>query len=63
MNISTDTHININNRPTKEISTMKINLVAENNYKTKTAEDRATAVTQAVEKMINRKLERETPNK
>lgn len=36
---------------------MKINLVAENNYKTKTAEERATAVTKAVEKMINRKLE------
>lgn len=36
---------------------MKINLVAENNYKTKTAEERATAATKAVEKMINIKLE------
>lgn len=36
---------------------MKMSLVAENNYKTKTAEERATAVTKAVEKMINRKLE------
>lgn len=36
---------------------MKINLVAENNYKSKTADERATAVTKAVEKMINRKLE------
>ena len=42
---------------------MKMKLVAENNYKTKTAEERTTAVTQAVEKMINRKLERETANK
>ena len=42
---------------------MKMKLVAENNYKTKTAEERATAVTQAVEKMINRKLERATANK
>ncbi|MDD6278226.1 MAG: hypothetical protein PUA81_00340 [Oscillospiraceae bacterium] len=42
---------------------MKMNLIAENNYKTKTAEDRATAVTQAVEKMINRKLEQVTASK
>ena len=42
---------------------MKMNLIAENNYKTKTAEERATAVTRAVEKMIIRKLERETTNK
>ena len=42
---------------------MKMKLVAENNYKTKTAEDRATAVTQAVERMINRKLEQVTASK
>ena len=39
---------------------MKMNLVAENNYKTKTTEDRAEAVTWAVQKMINRKSERAT---
>lgn len=42
---------------------MKMNLIAENNYKTKTAEERATAVTQAVERMINRKLEQVTASK
>lgn len=42
---------------------MKMNLVAENNYKTKTAEERTTAVTQAVERMINRKLEQATASK
>lgn len=42
---------------------MKMSLVAENNYKTKTAEERAEAVTQAVERIINKKLERETANK
>ncbi|MGN0603163.1 MAG: hypothetical protein ACI4I2_04225 [Oscillospiraceae bacterium] len=42
---------------------MKMNLIAENNYKTKTAEERAMAVTQAVERMINRKLEQVTASK
>lgn len=42
---------------------MKMNLIAENNYKTKTAEERVTAVTRAVEKMINRKLEQVTASK
>lgn len=42
---------------------MKINLVAENNYKTNKSEDREDAVTMAVQRMINRKLERTTVNK
>lgn len=36
---------------------MKMKLVAENNYKTKTAEERAEAVTRVVERIINKKLE------
>lgn len=37
---------------------MKIKLAAENNYKTDSVEGRKYAVTMAVQRMINRKLER-----
>lgn len=42
---------------------MKITLIAENNYKSKTAEERAAAITKVVEKMISRKYEQATVNK
>ncbi|MGN0690932.1 MAG: hypothetical protein ACI4K7_01115 [Oscillospiraceae bacterium] len=35
---------------------MNNNLVAENHYKSKTNDEKSTAVTKAVEKMINRAL-------
>ena len=42
---------------------MKIKLVAENNYKTEKSDGREYAVTMAVQRMINRKLERTNVNK
>lgn len=38
---------------------MKVKLIAKNNYKNDTAEDRETELTKIVEKRINRKAEQD----